>query len=195
MIPGKPPLPDTRVRRRPAPAAGPGGTPSGAKHPAQSRPGADSLRGLERQHRVLEEVFEHHQIALLERRWDDAVRLLREYAAGLLRHIEFEERHVLPRSESLGERQWSDAVYRAEHRRIEALLRNTEERLRRACPARMTPCVLIGLLDAERTLKHLVQHHHEREERALFTELRRVGGLVGAAGTQSCARTTAGSGA
>jgi hypothetical protein len=32
--------------------------------------------------------------------------------------------------------------------------------------------VLISLLDEERTLKHLLEYHHEREEKALFGELR-----------------------
>lgn len=31
--------------------------------------------------------------------------------------------------------------------------------------------MLIDLLDKERTLKHVVQHHQEREEKGLFTEL------------------------
>ena len=130
------------------------------------------MLGLERQHRVLEELLARHQVALIERRSADATRLFGEYAAGLTRHIEFEERHLLPRCDLLEGPRWSDTVYRAEHRRIEGLMLGTAERLRRAGPAQISSLMLIALLDAERTFKHPVEHHHTREEQALFAELR-----------------------
>lgn len=127
---------------------------------------------LLRQHTVLSDLFARHQEALVDRRWAEAVRLLEEYEESLLSHIRFEERNLLPRCNAMGGVQWPGAVYKAEHRRIEQLLRRAADRLTRARGSEISPAVLVSLLDEERTLKRLVEHHHEREEKALFVELR-----------------------
>lgn len=133
----------------------------------------DLLRG---QHLSLGDLFACHQEALVDRRWAEAARLLEEYGQRLLEHIDFEERHLLPRCDSAGHARWPAAVYRAEHRRIEQLLRKAADRLTRARGAAVTSAVLITLLDEERTLKRLLEHHHEREEQALFMELSAASG-------------------
>lgn len=85
--------------------------------------------------------------------------------------------------EALLDRRWADAARLLEEyeqgllRRIEQLLRKAADRLTCARGSEITPSILISLLDEERTLKHLVQHHHEREEKALFLELRGAGAL------------------
>lgn len=127
---------------------------------------------LLRQHTVLSDLFARHQEALVDRRWAEAVRLLEEYEESLLSHIRFEERNLLPRCDAMGGVQWPGAVYKAEHRRIEQLLHRAADRLTRARGSEISPAVLVSLLDEERTLKRLVEHHHEREEKALFVELR-----------------------
>lgn len=127
---------------------------------------------LLRQHIVLSDLFARHQEALVDRRWPEAARLLEEYEESLLSHIQFEERNLLPRCDAMGAVQWPGAVYKAEHRRIEQLLRKAADRLARVRGSEIAPAVLILLLDEERTLKRLVEHHHEREEKALFVELR-----------------------
>ena len=127
---------------------------------------------LLRQHTVLSDLFARHQEALVDRRWAEAVRLLEEYEESLLSHIRFEERNLLPRCNAMGGVQWPGAVYKAEHRRIEQLLRRAADRLTRARGSEISPAVLVSLLDEERTPKRLVEHHHEREEKALFVELR-----------------------
>lgn len=129
----------------------------------------DRLRG---QHFSLGDLFARHQEALVDRRWAEAARLLGEYGQRLLEHIDFEERHLLPRCDVVGPARWPSAVYRAEHRRIEQLLRKAADRLTHARGSAATSAVLISLLDDERTLKRLLEHHHEREEQALFVELR-----------------------
>jgi hemerythrin-like domain-containing protein len=132
----------------------------------------DVIQLLLGHHLALSDLFARHQEALVERRWTEAARLLDEYGQSLLRHIDFEERNLLPRCDAVGSARWSSAVYRAEHRRIEQLLCKATDRLRHARESEITPAVLISLLDEERTLKHLIEHHHEREEKALFVELR-----------------------
>lgn len=117
-----------------------------------------------------------HQEALLDRRFGDATQLLEEYGERLREHIALEERYLLPKCAALDSARWPPQVYRAEHRRIEQLLARTDERLRREGHRGITAAVLISILDEERTLKRLVEHHHEREETALFSEVRTVVG-------------------
>lgn len=141
--------------------------------------GVDAVDLLSGHHLALSDLFARHQEALVDRRWVDAARLLQDYEQCLLRHIDFEERHLLSRADAAGNARWPSRVYRAEHRRIQQLLRKAADRLTRARGSEITPAVLISLLDEERTLKHLVEHHHEREEKALFVELRDAGALYG----------------
>jgi len=139
--------------------------------------GIDPFDVLLEQHDALADLFACHQEALLDRRWTEAARLLEEYDGQLRRHMRLEEEHLLPRCEHAQAR-WPARVYRAEHRRIEQLMERTAEQLTNARRLGITPAALISLLDEERTLKHLLEHHHEREEKGLFGELR--GELSGA---------------
>lgn len=133
---------------------------------------ADPIGLLLQQHVALGDLFARHQEALLERRWEEAARRLEDYAGHLRCHIELEERYVLPHGGHRKALRWPIEVYRAEHRRIEQLLDNAAQRLERACATRITAATIISLLDEERTLKHLIEHHHDREEQGLFGEVR-----------------------
>jgi hemerythrin-like domain-containing protein len=133
----------------------------------------DPLDLLLEQHDTLVDLFASHQEALLDRRWTEAAGLLEEYDRRLRRHMRVEEEHLLSRCEHAQAVRWPAKVYRAEHRRIEQLMERAAEHLTNAQRREITPAVLLSLLDEERTLKHLVEHHHEREEKGLFGELRR----------------------
>ena len=136
---------------------------------------ADPFETLCEQHAQLAQMFAYHQEALLDRDWSAAAKLLGSYRERLYRHMEIEERFVLdaaPVPAATPER-WTMQVYRAEHRRITLYLEKLDEWLTRAQADGAPAGMLIGLLDRERTLKHLLEHHHHREEMALFTELRR----------------------
>lgn len=133
---------------------------------------ADPLDLLLEQHGALADLFARHQEALLDRRWAEAARLLEDYDRRLRCHMRLEEEHLLPHCEHVQAVRWPTNVYRAEHRRIEQLMKKAAERLTNAQRHGITPAVLISLLDEERTLKHLLEHHHEREEKGLFGEVR-----------------------
>ena len=138
----------------------------------------DPFVRLVREHTSLDRLFARHQEALVNRSWARAARLLESYGGHLRRHIAIEEQVLLPQCEMPGARpRWKAEVYCAEHRRIELLLGKNREQLAHARRRGMTATALIALLDEEKTLKHLVGHHHTREEAALFPELRR--GLSG----------------
>lgn len=135
---------------------------------------ADPIGLLLQQHLDFGDLFAQHQAALLDRRFADAARLLEEYGERLRAHIAFEERCLLPQCATRGSARWPPEVYRAEHRRIEQLLEKAGEHLQREARRGITAAVLISILDEERTLKRLVEHHHEREESALFGEIYQV---------------------
>lgn len=151
---------------------GPGSEVSAGAPAVHTAAAIDPFDRLLGEHRALVELFTRHQCALIERRWLEAAWLLERYARDLRRHIDFEERFVLPRCVGAPGTRWPGALYRAEHRRIEQLLGKAADRLASAHRSEITAAVIIELLDAERVLKHLVAHHHEREEQALFVELR-----------------------
>lgn len=132
----------------------------------------DTLRD---EHRSLIRLFALHQESLLNRDWERARRLLEHYCGLMQRHIEIEERFLLlpGETDAIGMR-WRSEVYRAEHRRIGLILQKIVERIMRAGQQGMRPAGVIALLDQERTLKHLIEHHHHREETALFNEMRRI---------------------
>lgn len=132
----------------------------------------DPVDVLLRQHAALDDLFARHQAALLDRRWAEAARILEEYGVRLRSHIELEERHLLPRFARIATVRWPAGIYRAEHRRSEQLLEKAWERLAHERRRGITTASLISLIDEERTLKHLIEHHHEREEKGLFGELR-----------------------
>ena len=117
----------------------------------------------------------------MDRRWAEAAQRLLEYEQRLRAHIEFEERHLLPHCRG-GRSRWAPEVYLAEHRRIAQLLRKALDRLARASRSATTAAAIVAL-DGEHTLKHVVEHHHEREEKGLFAELQDAGWVSADAAT------------
>ena len=118
-------------------------------------------------------MFALHQQALVTRAWARAAHLLEHYQQRLRRHIELEERYLLPYcAETKAPGRWPARVYALEHRRLEELLNKASTRLAIARRRGVQPAALITLLDQEHALKHMLEHHHQREDQALFTELR-----------------------
>jgi hemerythrin-like domain-containing protein len=135
----------------------------------------DPFRILRHEHATLGQLFLLHQEMLVNRAWARAARLLSRYRQQLARHIRIEEQLLLPYcgDATPDATRWDAQVYVAEHRRLEELVGNAAARLTVIRRRGVTPAMLIKLLDQEKTVKHLMQHHHEREARGLFDELRR----------------------
>ena len=135
---------------------------------------SDTLCILRHEHASLDILFQRHQEMLVSHAWARAARLLTQYQERLTAHIRLEEKFLLPycTDGSGSSPRWGSHVYRTEHRKLEELVRAVTVRLASARRRGVTPAMLIDLLDKERTLKHVAQHHHEREEKGLFIELR-----------------------
>jgi len=110
----------------------------------------------------------------VNRSWARAMRLLELYQQRLAAHIHIEDHVLLPYCVvgSTGAMRWEARVYLAEHRRLEELVDKVCAHLAAIRRRGIKPAMLIGLLDQEKTLKHVLEHHHEREEKGLYGELR-----------------------
>ena len=135
----------------------------------------DPFTALADEHAALTQLFARHQAALIMRAWARAARLLDSHQKRLARHIKLEERYLLPYCprEKLPN-QWPARVYSAEHQRIQELASKLSLRFAKLRRRGVTSAALIALLDEEKTLKHILEHHHAREEMALFATLPRI---------------------
>lgn len=132
---------------------------------------AASLAALDRYHQQLDELFLLHQEALLVQDFSLSVRCLALYHRALRLHIRQEDTLVLPLYAPLeAGAQWPSRVFSGEHRKLEALLGKVWTALAqlRRRPSRRG---VIELIEREKTLKHVAEHHHLRENEALFPAL------------------------
>jgi len=133
----------------------------------------DPIAALCNEHNMLTSNFALHQASLVNHAWGRASRLFEQYKKQLERHIQLEEHYLIPHYDALKTHdQWPVRVYAAEHRRIERLTGELSEVFVEMPPDGMKPSHLIAILDAEKTLKNVLDHHHRREELAMFDALR-----------------------
>ena len=125
------------------------------------------------EHQEMDELFLQHQEALLEQ---DQPRAQARYAAFhqlLKAHIELEDTQLMPLHQQLPAPQWRTLVYSAEHEKILRVAQRMAERIAASLPAAPSARLrhIIKLIDDERSLKNLVEHHNEREEKGMLPEL------------------------
>ena len=133
--------------------------------PSTSVPGRASAAVLTHEHRLLEQLLQRHQRALVDARIEQAAAHWQRYRQALAAHIDQEEAG-LDQLDSDALR-WPLRLYRAEHRRILELADRIADQLARA-PRRATAVFRIDMLEREKTLKGVLEHHHEREEQDLY---------------------------
>jgi hypothetical protein len=127
-------------------------------------------------HDRTEDLFLQHQELLIERRLPEAVSRLRDYRALVELHMRHEEELLLPvylRSEP--SKRWPAVLYTGQHQRMRELLSGIDARLA-ALGDNVRSRDIIGLLDYERTYKHLVEHHDGAEREGFFPALDRIAG-------------------
>ena len=127
-------------------------------------------------HQTLDEIFLRHQEAVLLARLDDAMVLFSSFKALHQVHMDFEDQVLLPKLETLDNPgRWPGSLYKSEHAKIQQLMDRVEYNLRPLRTARLQDQVsrraIIAILDQEKTFKGVCEHHHEREEMALFPAL------------------------
>ncbi|MFO1292596.1 MAG: hypothetical protein U1F07_05880 [Rubrivivax sp.] len=154
---------------------GPDGAPERRDDPDPSDPvPATPHASFAFQHRRLERRLRAHLMALVGADFAGSLAHLERWHAALLQHIEIEETLLLPALPA-GAR-WGERIYRVEHERIRLLADAYLQRIRAATAQapegeRARRAAVLALLDAAHALRHLLEHHHEREEMALAQEL------------------------
>lgn len=129
---------------------------------------------FERQHELLDAQLHAHLLEVAGADFGAALERLQRWRAGLAQHIEIENTRLLPHVPE-GAR-WVARVYLVEHDRI-ALL--ADEYLMKVRAVALQPPqgeqarrrAVLMLLDAAHALRHVLEHHHEREQQALAREL------------------------
>lgn len=128
------------------------------------------------QHLELRELFARHQEALLQGEFDDARRWLDYFHTYQKAHMKIEEAYLFPEFEKIKRTsRWDGSLYEKEHDKINKLYDNVVKDLDWLSEQKLSESELrrniIALLDKEKTLKGLNEHHEEREEDALLKEL------------------------
>ncbi|WP_404300903.1 hemerythrin domain-containing protein [Alicycliphilus denitrificans] len=129
---------------------------------------------FERQHERLDAQLQAHLLDVAGADFGSALERLEHWRRDLDRHTEIENTLLLPHVPP-GAR-WAARVYLLEHERIGLLADEYEQRVRAVVAqppqgelARRRAVLL--LLDAAHALRHVLEHHNEREHQALAHEL------------------------
>jgi len=131
---------------------------------------------IQKQHIELRELFARHQEALLQGQLENARTWLEHYNVCQRGHMQIEERYLFPEFAKIERTtKWDCSLYEKEHDKIKQLYDNVAQDLDWLIEQEINESQLrrniIALLDKEKTLKGLNEHHEEREEEALLKEL------------------------
>lgn len=129
---------------------------------------------FEAQHAHIEALLTEHLLEVVGGDFAQAQRLFVQWHGALQTHIHIENTALLPHVPTSA--RWAATVYLREHERIALLAEEYAQRLqlvlnhppRDALAQRRAS---LYLLDAIHALRHVIEHHHERENTALAHEL------------------------
>lgn len=133
-----------------------------------------SVASFELEHQRLDAQLRAHLLQLIAGDFGRAEESLLVWRQALDRHIAIEEGRLLPHVPANA--RWAAEVYKLEHERINLLADAYAARMR-AVAARLpeagdaTHATALALIDAVHALRHVLEHHHQREETALAREL------------------------
>lgn len=131
---------------------------------------------IHQQHLELRELFTRHQEMLLELQLEEAKHWLEQFDVCQTAHMHIEERYLFPEfSKIRRESKWDVSLYEKEHEKIKHLYANIVDDLNWLAEQDLDRTQLrrniLALLDKEKTLKGLNEHHEAREEEAMLKEL------------------------
>ena len=140
--------------------------------------GAVRLASLLDLHAGFDALLFDHQQRLVEGAPHEARAALSRFAAGLRAHIRAEDEVILPFYESRAEiaKGGAPEYFRAEHRRIERLTAEAEGWMRAWTGLVWPAAEVVLLIEREKLLKEVLEHHDERERGMLYPECDKVAG-------------------
>ena len=118
--------------------------------------------------------------ALIALRPARAAAAFARFAALLDAHLFAEESELLPRLAALPAPRWAPALYLAEHAKLRQLCARYTKTLagaeaRTPATAALRRRQALDLIDALHPLRHVLEHHQQREEQGLLAELEAAG--------------------
>lgn len=129
---------------------------------------------FEQEHARIGAGMQAHLLALVGADFAGALQHFDRWQQELMQHIAIEDEQLLPHLPA--DARWPARMYVLEHERITLLADEYRDRLEQAArqslddePARRQ--TVLDLLDAAHALRHLLEHHNQREETALAHEL------------------------
>lgn len=133
------------------------------------------LHDLAAEHDALGALMAAHLDRLLAGDLGAALETFDAFAQALCDHMACEEQVLFPQLAALPAPRWKVGVYQVEHDRLRLLLAGQRERLAAAardggCGAELRVRIL-ALLDAAHPLRHVLDHHQQREASGLLREL------------------------
>lgn len=136
---------------------------------------AAQVEAIALEHAAVDRLLAAHLDAVMACDFAAALRAFDAFADALRAHLASEERLLLPRLDAVAAPHWASRVYQLEHDRIRLLLNHQRTRLVHAAApvadAAAGRARALALIDAIHPLRHLLEHHQQREEQALFPEL------------------------
>lgn len=131
---------------------------------------------IHQQHLELRELFTRHQEALVQGELHEAIEWLENYDILQKAHMQIEERYLFPEFANIEHSsKWDVSLYEKEHVKIKQLSTSIADELKWLSEQQQNGSQrrrdIIELLDKQKTLKGLNEHHAKREEEAMLKEL------------------------
>ncbi|MDE2177382.1 MAG: hypothetical protein KGJ50_03650 [Xanthomonadaceae bacterium] len=136
----------------------------------------DPVETLRAQHRALDELLRAHLDAVIALDFAAALSRLAVWQHAFALHLHAEDLALIPALADVVAPRWVAHVYDAEHRHLEALVRDYAGRFAGVVAALPDGVakrrnMALAIIDSAHVLRHVIDHHHQREEQALFLEL------------------------
>ena len=133
-----------------------------------------STAEFERQHARLDGLLHAHMLDIVGADFVGALGSLQRWQQAVLQHIQIENTQLLPLLPAAA--RWPARVYLLEHERIELLAQEHAARLQEVAAQVLATeferrTAVLALIDGAHALRHVLEHHHMREEQALALEL------------------------
>ena len=136
----------------------------------------NAIETLRAQHRALDVLLRAHLDAVIALDFASALTRLAIWQHAFALHLHAEDIALIPALADVAAPRWVAQVYDVEHRRLEALVHDYAGRFASAVAvlpegATQRRNVALAIIDSAHVLRHVIDHHHQREEQALFLEL------------------------
>ncbi|GAA3911964.1 hemerythrin domain-containing protein [Litoribacillus peritrichatus] len=137
------------------------------------------FEAIDTQHQYLGDAFLLHQEALLVQKPQLALTIFNAYQQYQVAHLTFENEHLLPELEKIEDIRWPHTLYEHEHNKVEKMLAKSASELeegaliiKEGAPSNTAyRRWVIELLDRQKQLKNVLEHHEQREEQGMLNEL------------------------